>query len=99
MATLRVPDVVPSADEDCERLKKSFDGVSLCQCAWVTDCPEVHLLLFYSRAAFVFNSTCSLTCVCLCVCAYIHCSYQRGLRLKFDYLRLKVSVFGFFVCR
>lgn len=27
MATLRVPDVVPSADEDCERLKKSFDGL------------------------------------------------------------------------
>lgn len=26
MGTLRVPDVVPSPDQDCERLKKAFDG-------------------------------------------------------------------------
>lgn len=27
MGTLRVPDVVPSADQDCETLKKAFDGL------------------------------------------------------------------------
>lgn len=29
MGTLRVPVVVPSPDQDCERLKKAFDGMSL----------------------------------------------------------------------
>lgn len=28
MGTLRVPDVLPSVDQDCERLNKAFDGVS-----------------------------------------------------------------------
>ncbi|XP_040991257.1 annexin D3 isoform X1 [Juglans microcarpa x Juglans regia] len=40
MGTLRVPNVVPSADQDCERLKKAFDGVSPTRCVcgrWGTD--------------------------------------------------------------
>lgn len=40
MGTLRVPGVVPSPDQDCERLKKAFDGMSLCHfvCVCVSLC-------------------------------------------------------------
>jgi hypothetical protein len=51
MGTLRVPDVVPSADQDCERLKKAFDGVSSCHCVHAMG---VLLLLLISGDLLLF---------------------------------------------
>lgn len=106
MGTLRVPGVVPSPDQDCERLKKAFDGMSLCH--FVCVCFSVHVCVCLWYWVPWFSS-----CMCyvyvmglfwfFCLpCFQIHthinfikknCSDQGCLRMKYDDLHPYFSVF------
>lgn len=71
MGTLRVPNAVPSADQDCQRLKKAFDGVSPTRCVCGSECHDVLLMLFHSRAVLFLASICVFIYVIMRVYSFI----------------------------